>query len=230
MEDRNNIRRIPLSIVAGLSTVILVSGGAAAWWTWHSLSPRTPIPEFPNVNDSQSVEDGSVSSGKITGESAETLTQQPSDPSVKPAKEQTGQVYWLKDVDGHLELVPQVIKLPQTDQPEEKLKVALNLLMTGPTDGDSKAATTVPPETQILSLTIESDGIHIDFSEEFGLGGGSASMSGRLGQVLYTATMFAPESAVWISIEGESLVVLGGEGIEVFQPMTRADFEREFEL
>ena len=149
---------------------------------------------------------------------------------MKPAKEQTGQVYWLQDVDGHLELVAQDIALPETDQPEEKLKAALKLLMTGPTDADSKAATTVPAETQILSLTIEPDGIHIDFSEDFKLGGGSASMSGRLGQVLYTATMFDPEETVWISVEGDSLSVLGGEGIEVFQPMTRQDFDREFEL
>ncbi|MCG8368596.1 MAG: GerMN domain-containing protein [Pseudanabaenales cyanobacterium] len=229
MEDRKNVRRIPLGVVAVLSTVILVSGGATAWWTWHSLSPQTPIPGFPTIGGGQSREDGAVSSGK-TETATENLTQQPNNSPIKPGKEQTGQVYWLKDVGGHLELVSQDIVLPETNQPEEKLKTALKLLMTGPTETDSKAATTVPSETQLLSLKIESDGIHIDFSKDFQLGGGSASMAGRLGQVLFTATMFDPEAAVWISVEGDSLVVLGGEGIEVFQPMTRGDFEREFEL
>ena len=230
MEDRKNVRRIPLGVVAGLSTVVLVSSGATAWWTWQSLSPRAVVPEFPSVEGVQpSEEEGAVSPSKTPAEATGNLTQQPNGSAVQP-KEQGGQIYWLKDVDGRLELVAQDIELPETDQPEEKLKAALKLLMTGPTKIDPKATTTIPSETQVRNLTIEPDGIHIDLSEHFKLGGGSASMAGRLGQVLFTATMFDPEAAVWISVDDESLVILGGEGIEVLQPMTRQDFEREFDL
>ena len=230
MEDRKNVRGIPLGIVAGLSTIVLVSGGAAAWWTWQSLSPQTVIPEFLSIEGGQTNQDSTDSSSKTSAGATENLAQGPNGSAVQPSKQQTGQVYWLKDVDGHLELLAQDIALPETDQPEEKLKAALKLLMMGPTDADSKAATTVPPETKLRSLTIEPDGVHIDFSEHLKLGGGSASMAGRLGQILFTATMFDPEAAVWISVEGESLVVLGGEGIEVLQPMSRKDFEQEFDL
>ena len=144
MEDRKNVRGIPLGVVAGFSAVILMSGGAAAWWTWQSLSPQTAVPEF---SEGQTREGGLDSSSKTSVGGTGDRTQQPSNSTDKPALEQTGKIYWLKDVDGHLKLVPQDIALPETDSSEEKLKAALNLLMRGPTEADSKEATTIPSDS-----------------------------------------------------------------------------------
>jgi len=75
-------------------------------------------------------------------------------------------------------------------------------------------------------VTIQNDGIHVDLSQEFTTGGGSASMSSRVAQVLYTATSLQPNAKVWIDIEGKPLEVLGGEGLLLEQPLTRESFEK----
>jgi spore germination protein GerM len=77
---------------------------------------------------------------------------------------------------------------------------------------------------------VREDGVHINLSKEFTMGGGTASMTARVAQVLYTATSLNPNAQVWLSIEGEPLKTLGGEGLLIEQPLTRKSFEQEFSL
>lgn len=138
-------------------------------------------------------------------------------------------VYWLQSADEKLALTPAKITPKQpTDAPEEQLKSALERLLQGPANAD--VASGIPEGTKLNTLTVKDDGVHIDISKEFTVGGGSAAMQGRLGQLIYTVSSLNPKESVWISVDGEPLTVLGGEGLVISQPMTRQEFQTEFSL
>ncbi len=136
-------------------------------------------------------------------------------------------VYWLKDEGDRLALAP-VEVTPTAETPTGQLESIFTQLLTE-TPGEGLSST-IPAGTELLSLIIQGDGIVVNLSEEFQFGGGSASMIGRVAQVLYTATSLDPSAAVWFQIEGEPLEVLGGEGLEIAQPMTRDIFTTQFDL
>ncbi len=201
MQNQQPVRRIPISIIVGISAAILATGGGVAWLASHNLT-------FTKTSHLE--------------------TTSPSPKSVQPATEQKIEVYWLNDVDGKIELVPTSLKLDNTNNQSEVLETAFNSLLTGPTD--NAVTTTIPKNTKLRNISVKSDGIHVDLSQDFTSGGGSTSMTGRLAQILYTATSLDPIAKVWINVEGKPLETLGGEGIVIDQPMTRKDFEENFEF
>jgi spore germination protein GerM len=201
MQNQQPVRRIPISIIVGISAAILAAGGGGAWLASRNLT-------FTKTSHLE--------------------TTSPSPKSVQPATEQKIEVYWLNELNGKIELVPTSIKLVNTNNPSEVLETAFNSLLTGPTD--KAVTTTIPKNTKLRNISVKSDGIHIDLSQDFSSGGGSTSMTGRLAQILYTATSLEPAAKVWINVEGKPLETLGGEGIVIDQPMTRKDFEENFEF
>lgn len=203
MQDQQNARRIPIGLVAAISAAVLTAGGGAAWWGWNSRKSSNPPP-------------------------APITAQSPTPAPVQRPTEETVQVYWVNNVNNKIELVPSAVTLTRAEKPSEILQEALQSLLTGPTA--PAFATTIPKDTKLLQVAVKADGVHVDLSEEFTEGGGSASMTGRLAQVLYTASSLDPNAKVWIAIEGEPLEVLGGEGIMVDQPLTRENFEKNFTL
>jgi spore germination protein GerM len=204
--ERDRQRSIPLSILAGFSAIVLIAGGGTAWWTWHNLKSQPTTP--------------------TTSEAPATSSPQPQT-SPAPA-EQTVQIYWLKNVENRIELTPSPATLKTTAQPNDILKAAFEQMLQG--SPDPTLASTIPQGTKLRSLEVKSDGIHVDLSQEFTTGGGSASMTGRVGQVIYTATTLDPKAQVWISVEGKPLDVLGGEGLLLDQPTTRESFGKNFTL
>lgn len=192
--------RIPLGVIAGLAAAAVAAAGGAAWWAMNSHQPPTTS-------------------------RASSTPEQPS--PVLPAAEQTAQVYWLKDTGNNLDLVNKPVTVA-TIQSNGVLESAFMQLLAGPTD--ASVSSTIPQSTKLRSVTIHNDGIHVDLSQEFTTGGGSASMSSRVAQVLYTATSLQPNAKVWIEVEGKPLEVLGGEGLLLEQPLTRESFEKNFTL
>ncbi|MBW4553392.1 MAG: GerMN domain-containing protein [Aphanocapsa sp. GSE-SYN-MK-11-07L] len=176
----------------------------------------------------------------IVGGTAAWLTWKSTAPTPTPVVSPTSsvvtaeklEIYWLQANQGSLKFSPTLIKLSDLDPgdrtPASVLKAGLERLLAGP--ANPNLTTTIPIGTQLNSLKVESDGVHLDLSKEFLSGGGSVSMQGRLGQIIYTASSLDPKAKVWVSIAGEPLKVLGGEGLEVQQPMTRQLFEQDFQI
>ncbi|MBR8828815.1 MAG: GerMN domain-containing protein [Gomphosphaeria aponina SAG 52.96 = DSM 107014] len=179
-------------------SVAVLAASGIAWWVINS--PHPPAPTNQTVNPTP------------------TLPQQ--------SEAEELQIYWLNAAGNDIELLPANIKIENAANEQELLETAFRLLLAGP-DLDAYTST-IPPGTKLLGLSLKEDGVHINLSQEFTSGGGSASMTGRLGQIIYTATSLNPKEAVYIDIEDSPLEVLGGEGLIIERPMTRKDFEENF--
>ncbi|MCC5619231.1 GerMN domain-containing protein [Nostoc sp. CHAB 5836] len=203
MKDQQGSNRISSGVIAAVSAVVVAVGGGVAWFT--SQSSNTPTPSNP--------------SGRI---------EQPAQPSTRqPANEQTPNVYWLRPTDKNVTLVPQPIKVASI-RASQPLEAAFQSLLAGPTEGTD--STTIPKGTKLLGLKAENDEVHVNLSEDFTKGGGSTSMMGRVGQIVYTATTLNPKAKVYIDVDGKPLDVLGGEGVELQQPLTRENFQKDYPL
>lgn len=208
--------KLPLGAIAGISAAVITAGAGTAWWISSSPDPSTPSP---------------TTTTEAPISEAPQKAPQPVQ-SALPTDKQEGQeveIYWLKSEGNEIAISPNSITVEAGKSKDVILKNAFQNLLTGPKDAN-KHTSTIPQSTKLLNLEIRSNGVHVDLSEDFMFGGGTASMTGRLGQVIYTASSLDPNAKVWINVEGSPLEVLGGEGLIVDQPMTRRDFEENFSL
>ena len=103
---------------------------------------------------------------------------------------------------------------------------AMESLLAGPNTQEQAAAvgSQIPAGTQLLGLTVDRGVATVDLTSEFESGGGSASMNMRIAQVVYTLTQFPTVKGVLFQLDGQSVDVLGGEGVIVDQPVTRKSY------
>lgn len=256
MKDGQEVRRISTTaVIASVCGLALVTGGGIAWWTANrsptadtqsaapttapALSPspaqspaviipvppptpvQTPQAQTPQVQKPLAVTPQAVTPQVVTPQVVKPKPLQQTDT-------QTVQVYWVKGAIGKFEAVPTKVAVKQADKPDAVLQAAFNSLLAGPKD--ASVSSEIPKGTKLRSLSVKNEGVYVDLSAEFSSGGGSNSMTGRLGQVIYTATSLKPNTKVWISVEGKPLELLGGEGLEVAQPSTRQSFDKNFPL
>ena len=104
---------------------------------------------------------------------------------------------------------------------------ALRLLLEGPSavERTGDVSTAIPAGTRLLGLDIEGGTATVDLTSEFESGGGSASMFGRLAQIVYTLTEFETVKRVRFALDGEPVDVFSGEGIVLDEPVTRDAYE-----
>jgi spore germination protein GerM len=212
-ETKNRLSR---GWVAGISAIVVAAGAGTAWFATNhrTANPPTNSETTPSPVQNQA-----------------PTAQEPTPQPKSPATQIQVKAFYLQDRGSGFALVPTPVNVAQTATPKEALQQAFRQLLASQSGSSQQSFfSTIPEATQLRSVRVAEDGIHVDLSEEFVRGGGSAAMMGRLGQVVYTATSFDPQAQVWISVDGNPLKLLGGEGLEVPQPITREQFNREFAL
>ncbi len=243
-EQKSGSRSIVATTISALAVVATVAGGGAAWFmtqgqqqslrsspttasSSNSLKPTQVNP--PSVNPITIAPQSPIVTAPVapTAPLPTIVGQKPT--TVAPATAGKVKVFWLDDQDGKkIKIAPQERIARSTPQDRDGLvKESLTVLLAS-AGKEGKQTSTIPAGTKLLSSNLKRDGLHVDLSKEFIQGGGSTSMQGRVAQILYTATSQNPEIPVWISVEGKQLETLGGEGVEIKQPLTRQNFQREF--
>jgi spore germination protein GerM len=208
----NNNQPKSIGFTLGIITAILIAGTGAAWWAFQSLtSSPTRSPNLETVNPSLIPE-----KPKVVQKPQSNLIQS------------QAKVYWLSPKADNLDFVATSVSVQKSANKDQVLQTALEQLLSQ--TPNAPATTAIPTGTQLLSLKVNSQGVYLNLSAAFTQGGGSESMAGRLGQVLYTASSLDPNMPVWISVEGKPLETLGGEGLMIDQPITRQWFKENFEM
>jgi spore germination protein GerM len=116
----------------------------------------------------------------------------------------------------------QVVAVNRQTPSTAKLMTAVNALLQGPTPQEQQQGyyTEIPPSVRLLSINKTANGQVVNVSNAFTTGGGTESMTLRLKQVTQTILAAEPNQPVYLWVNGTPLTVLGGEGIEVPQPLT----------
>jgi spore germination protein GerM len=228
MNDRNNSKT---GFLAGVIITAIAVGTGSAWLTHNYLKGDSQSPSetvsksTPTVVATTQYPISSPATDNTNIEPSPATT--PTETVQKPATIQDASVYWIDpQATQDLELQPIKLLIATKSEPKEMLETAFQQLLSG--QNDRGYTTTIPAGTKLLSLKTDKTGVYINLSGDFVTGGGSESTIGRLGQVIYTATSLDPNGKVWIDVDGKPLEYLGGEGLEVSQPMTRALFKENF--
>jgi spore germination protein GerM len=117
-----------------------------------------------------------------------------------------------------------VSRQPRPDLPP--LQQAIEELLAGPSERErgEGITTMIPPGVRVIQVKADKSMAIIDLSRQLeGYGGGSTKVEGIVAQIVYTATELPGIDKVWIWVEGQRSVVLGGEGLVLDRPLGRPD-------
>lgn len=108
-------------------------------------------------------------------------------------------------------------------------RASLEALLEGPTTEERAAglASAIPEGTALRDVAIADRVATVDLSGSFDDGGGSASMLGRVAQVVATLTRFTTVERVAFRLDGEPVTAIGGEGVLVDPPIGRLAIEQQ---
>jgi hypothetical protein len=213
---RHNARPGPrgvAAVVAGLVGLIAACGG--------SVGVAGPVPTPSTALPSASPAASPSASGAPTA-----------DRSASPAATTTVRIYLFQpdSAGGDAHLVPVTRTVPST---RAVATAAVRELLAGPVADEPGLLTMIPAGSQLLGVTIDGwrgpagatppSVATVDLTGRFESGGGSASMLGRLAQLVYTVTQFPTVDSVRLRLDGQPVQSLGGEGVIVGAGLGRSD-------
>ena len=139
-------------------------------------------------------------------------------------------VYFTKSKDpGNIIFIPVARKIPKE---ESVLDSSLRELFLGPTKKEELRGimTEIPIGTRLIKLEESEDEILADISGQYLSGGGSATMQMRYLQLYKTLKNIAPDKKIYLLVDGKSLKAIGGEGVEITQPLSKiSDYTKKYE-
>jgi spore germination protein GerM len=135
---------------------------------------------------------------------------------VSPKQTAGADIWFVKEKNKELELVPVKRKLVGTNQ----IQAAVEELLRGPATDESTTgfASEIPRGTILIGLTKHGNDFDLNLSHRFTTGGGTNSFDTRMEQLRKTVSEVAGKHKVYLSIEGKRLE-FAGEGLEVKQPI-----------
>lgn len=224
-------RFAPIALLAIVSLALLVT--ACGPLTGDLGGVATPPPsEQPSIEapSSEPTPGSSLLPSAAPGETPGPTPSGPTGgtPTPTPAPVGTTTVrayFFLGSFVDNAGLVPVLREIPKTATVGA---AAIAALLDGPNDAELGARpamyTTIPEGTRFLGLHIDGGIATVNLSREFESGGGSASVLGRLAQVVYTVTQFPTVSGVKFELDGVPVTVFSGEGVVLTDPVDRADY------
>ena len=229
------MRALPALLITSLLIAGAACGGDDAETTDSTPQPTAssaPVPTDPTPTEPATTESATTEPATTEPVTTEPVTTEPAttDPGTTepvttepPATEPTEppavvdvRVYFLRGA--RLAIDHREVEGPAV------MGGAVDALLAGPS-GD--LATAIPSGTQLRGVNLVDGTATIDLSGEFASGGGSLSMTARVGQVVFTATQFDNVERVIVWLDGAPIEGLGGEGLDLSEPWTRADVARE---
>ena len=112
------------------------------------------------------------------------------------------------------------------------VSASLKELFLGPTKTEELRGvmTEIPIGTRLIKVEESEDEVLVDLSSQYLTGGGSAAMQLRYLQIYKTLKKICPYKNIYLNVEGKSLKTIGGEGLEVTQPLTKInDYTKKHE-
>ncbi|OGI18938.1 MAG: hypothetical protein A3B68_06885 [Candidatus Melainabacteria bacterium RIFCSPHIGHO2_02_FULL_34_12] len=130
-------------------------------------------------------------------------------------------VYFLKSLGkDELKFVTATRKIPKEDS---VIAGTLKELFLGPTKKEEIKGimTEIPVGTRLIKVEESEDDILVDVSSQYVTGGGAAAMQLRYLQIYKTLKKIAPHKKIYFHVDGKIVKSIGGEGLEVTQPLTK---------
>ena len=194
---------VPLALAAVVTVVLATGcgdGGNVATPTPSGTPTPTPTPT-------------------ATATVGPTPSVTPTESPTKPSALTTGSAYFLKG--------EKVQPAARTVAGPAVATEAVRALLVGPmrSEGALGLGTSVPAGTTLHGVVIKAGLATVDLSRTYESGGGTLSMRTRLAQVVFTLTQFPTVNRVAFELDGKPVTSLGGEGIVIDKPQTRADYE-----